>query len=713
MIRRGAHTGKRLTLALLLCLCAALLCGCAVWELEGETTSSVPNLSLLRPGAYIDQDDGRGDVASEGAYYRVDLWLDASQNMGGVNPSDVSIYPHRNRNYREGGFHYQDEKQKPWYESVLMDLTMATGDKQVRVLRYGNEVLADDYLLGAGLADPGATEEKLASLRRDLMTYALSPTADDFAAMSCEDMSVSFYGLGTPMLNQMARFADTDGAALENPGMVGAMSDALDAQISAIAADEGLRRGFLIDHDSDAYSCPLMYALQQMDFGRLNIVVADTASIRRLSGMDDQGQGIAYYEELFRDAGLMTDRGLSVGLMALRLDYMGQISSICSADLAEPLVWGKPQPDNSSNTIQLGVMPRELLVLVIGPQADVEAYMGDLSHRLDTDESLQGERGPEEKKRLVYARDGQTLYSERFTFDYETAILTPPTLGYYTQNTPDVVLAASDESEWTRRNGLDTVVLAPDADGKQADRTLTVTLPIRAESYMRLAELTAAQNGDITVRSSLTLVDSLANTPDSAYQPSDDEQCVTLRDTVYVYRHEELPFEDSPSKSPFTLVGLSVDELETQLTLTVRVDGDKLAEGYYRLQLAVDVPGVVTRWPSIPWIDGYLNSDAGLTDDGSLNADVTADDVYRWETFAEAVARTERQRTYIVEQFRHAWGKYNERPYDGMAIPDCPPVEKLLQARDLINQLRAAATQETQPYVRFTLDVFADNRTEP
>lgn len=706
---------KRWKLLLLLGLCLALLCRCAVLELEGQTTASTPNLSLLRPGVYAPDAQAGGDAQADGAYYKLDLWLDGTQTMGGVNPNETSIYPHRSRAYREGGFHYFDLEQRPWYESVLKDMVLAAGERQVRALRYGNEIFSDEYLAAAGLAAQNATAEQLSSLRRDLMTYALTPTTEDFAAMTAENMTDSFYALGTPMLNQMARFRDSEGAELENPGRVAAMSDALDAQIAAIAAGEGERRGFLVARQADSFDCPLAYALRHMDTTRLNAVIVDTASVRRLSGLDAEGRNVSYFEELLRNEGLMTERGLSVGLIAFQLDYMGQISSICEAELAEPLLWGKPFVNGSNQVLGLDVMPRQLLALVIGPQSEVEAYLRELGRRLDAEESLRGERGPD-RERLPYTVNGATVYGEPFAFAYKTAMLTPPTLGYYTQNTPGCTLSSSDGSAWDRRNGLDTVTLLPQADGAQPDRILTVTLPIQPEAGVRLDTLTAERNGAAEVLGSLVLTDTLENTLGGAYQPAQGEQSITLRDKVYVYRRQERPFADAPGISPFTLAGLRLSEDEKALRLDLRVDGDRLVQGYYRVQLLVDVTGEATTWQPIPWVDGYLTGaeDAsGALDDGSLNADVSSDDVYRWETFTAAMARVERKKTYISELFRHAWGKRTERPYEGMTVPDCPPVYRLLRVRDLVNQFRAAGTRDVRPYVRFTLDVFVENRAEP
>lgn len=135
--------------------------------------------------------------------------------MGGVNEHEDSIYPRASAKYRQGGFHYRYQDQVGWYENVLKDVLTAAEGSRTRLLRAGNERLTDDFLRSQGF---DGTEEQLRSFRRDLLTYAVDPMPDVFSAFSSEKMTDSFYALGSPLMNQMERFAGDGGALLENPG---------------------------------------------------------------------------------------------------------------------------------------------------------------------------------------------------------------------------------------------------------------------------------------------------------------------------------------------------------------------------------------------------------------------------------------------------------------------------------------------------------------
>ena len=222
---------RRMLLALL--LCAALLltaCGLpgALDAFSGaDSASAAPDLRLLEWPAMSDAVPGETEAPASGAPLLVDLWLDASQVMGGINIHEESVYPHFSRKYREGGFHYRYGSQVGMYEGVLRCLLAAAEGSRVRVLRAGNERLPDETL--DALAGSGA--EARASVTRDLLTCAVNPLPSFFAGLSAEDMEGSFYDLGTPMLN---RLRSLDASSLENPSLAPAMADALDDQIAAI-----------------------------------------------------------------------------------------------------------------------------------------------------------------------------------------------------------------------------------------------------------------------------------------------------------------------------------------------------------------------------------------------------------------------------------------------------------------------------------------------
>ena len=223
--------GKKLALCL---LALALLTGCSRWKVEGRTVEAAPALELLSMPAYEDSEEGVPAAASTASAgetaLRVDLWLDASQVMGGVNEHAESIYPRASAKYRQGGFHYRYQDQVGWYENVLKDVLTAAEGSRTRLLRAGNERLTDDFLRSQGF---DGTEEQLRSFRRDLLTYAVDPMPDVFSAFSSEKMTDSFYALGSPLMNQMERFAGDGGALLENPGRVEQMNGALQTFVAA------------------------------------------------------------------------------------------------------------------------------------------------------------------------------------------------------------------------------------------------------------------------------------------------------------------------------------------------------------------------------------------------------------------------------------------------------------------------------------------------
>ena len=154
-------------LCLGLCLCALLaLTRCAVLEVEGTPVAAEPALQLLSMPAYEDREAPAISPEDAQGHLRVDLWLDASQVMGGVSDNKDSIY-YRVRRFQQGGFHYRFGNTVGWYEDVLKALLSAAEGSRVRVLRAGNERLPDAFLQSMGFDLSG---EAARSLRRDLLT---------------------------------------------------------------------------------------------------------------------------------------------------------------------------------------------------------------------------------------------------------------------------------------------------------------------------------------------------------------------------------------------------------------------------------------------------------------------------------------------------------------------------------------------------------------
>ena len=110
---------------LALLLCAALLltaCGLpgALDAFSGaDSASAAPDLRLLEWPAMSDAVPDETEAPASGAPLLVDLWLDASQVMGGINIHEESVYPHFSRKYREGGFHYRYGSQVGMYLSLI------------------------------------------------------------------------------------------------------------------------------------------------------------------------------------------------------------------------------------------------------------------------------------------------------------------------------------------------------------------------------------------------------------------------------------------------------------------------------------------------------------------------------------------------------------------------------------------------------------------
>ena len=130
---------RRMLLALLLCA-ALLLTACGLPGAPdafsgADSAAAAPDLRLLEWPAMSDAVPGETEAPASGAPLLVDLWLDASQVMGGINIHEESVYPHFSRKYREGGFHYRYGSQVGMYEGVLRCLLAAAEGSRVRVLR--------------------------------------------------------------------------------------------------------------------------------------------------------------------------------------------------------------------------------------------------------------------------------------------------------------------------------------------------------------------------------------------------------------------------------------------------------------------------------------------------------------------------------------------------------------------------------------------------
>lgn len=664
---------RKAALWMLLLIALLGLSGCAA--VDGSSPAAEPDLRLLEPPAY-EESPPAAEAVADGSALRVDLWLDASQVMGGINPTEESMYPHSSRKYREGGFHYRYENTAGMYETVLRCMLSSVEGSRVRLLRYGNERLPDAYLKAQGVADDAATQEQLRSIRRDMLTYAIDPMPGIFSDFSADKMTDSFYSPGTSKLNRM----DTLNASLlENPTLTERMDAALDRQIQTIQKNSAA--SLLVMDDNSDY--PLLYALENLDLSRLSIITCDPAAIRRLTSVDADGAVHALVQELLSERGVF-DAGLSAGLYAFTLDYMGQLASFGAADFSEPLLWGRLDYSNATGeTSGTLVMPRTLLTLVIGQPGQVDAFASAFEAQLAASDTLKVPRGPQGGQ-LTYTFEGQTVVQEPFGFDFEYTKISRAQISQISQYTGGVQLTA-DDAEVSVSGTLSTVTLAP-VDGAQPDRMLTLSLPLAAPGEGMTLNAAVLENIGLSVQSALLLSDVLPNSPDTVLP--EGAQSIALRDRIYVFTQQSVP-------SPVQCAGLSSDG--QALTVRLSVDGSALEPGYYRLLFSADLPGNSMQWQTPEWVR-------------TLNTDITNEQISEWEAFSSVLTRYERKREYISRPFQHAWGDASNTTYRDHPVPDFPPVMLAPGLNALVTQLQSAAQPGATPYIRYVFDLFVTNQ---
>ena len=679
--------GKKLAACL---LALALLTGCSRWKVEGRTVEASPSLELLSMPAYEETAEAvPAAVSSEAETLRVDVWLDASQVMGGVNEHEDSIYPRASAKYRQGGFHYRYQDQVGWYENVLKDVLAAAEGSRTRLLRAGNERLTDGFLRSQGF---DGTEKQLRSFRRDLLTYAIDSMPDVFSGFSSEKMTDSFYALGSPLMNQMERFAGDGGELLENPGRVEQMSQALQDFVAAFhqKKQEPPAEYSAVEKDDDS---PLFYALQNLDTSRLSVITCDPAALRRLTGTEVSGTPVDYLEEILQERGIF-DQGLMVGLYAMQLDYMGQMTSFGAADFAEPLLWGRPDYAENRTTQGAMPMPRILLMLAVGQPEQVRAYTEKLNALLDADASLQGTRGPE-KGQLCYTAHGETVTQEPFSFFYEYTEIQRPSAGLYTQRADGFTVQTEQETV-SRENGLYTVRLT----GREGREEINLRWPLQAVEGAETLDLSQLTGTSVRAIDSLLLDSVLPNTPETAEDSREDRQILILRDKRYVFVRQNDPFADGKEENPFALTEIRWNREKGQLEANLQVDCAKLKSGYYRLEVETSLSSKQILWPKVEWID-------------RLGTEITNSQISTWESFTQHLYRCGQRLKNVPKQFDHAWGPATSKPYQDVAIPDFPPVYRALHLQELVQQLREGANVENVPLIRCVFDVFVADMSEP
>ena len=670
----------------LACLAALLcLCSCSAMEhlpaaLQPSPQQGASNLPDLRQLAMPEAQQNPWQPAASGSQQntmQVDLWLDASQVMGGVNPNAESLYPHRSNRYREGGFHYRYENETGWYENLLRDLLSAAEGSRVRVLRSGNEHITDEQLIAAGLTD-GASPEALRSLRRDLLTYAIDPMPTLFSTFSADRMDGSFYSLFSPKMNQLPTLTANHRPLLENPTKAEDMSAYLDSLIAAYdpKEDPDALRALLTDDFS-----PLMQSIANLDTGRLSVITCDPLTLRRLTGTALDGAPAPYLQQLLEERGIF-DQGLSAHLYAFRLDYIGQIHTINSADLTQPLIWGRLDYQQNKNQIKGSLpMPRTLLMLVVGSPSQVDSYTAALNRKLDSDPALKGLRGPE-KGQLTYSAAGETITQQPFTFAYEQTRIQRHGVEPYTNLDSQLALAKGTGALLTDK-AQTTLAIASDQTGLCE---ATISWPVNALAGGLQLDSSKLSQLRIEGVSSLLLTGTQPNTPD--HQPADGVQTLTLRDTIYQFTYTE-----EVTQLPFTAKPLRLSGDGSTLEASFTCNAADLQPGYYRLLLQADITGSQLSWPDEPWIRQW-------------NANISNEQIASWQLMADALTEHSRHSDNVPNTFWHAWGDVSGRTYLDTVIPDCPPVYAAPRLTELFTQLRDAARIDTLPFVYYQLDVF-------
>ena len=109
--------------------------------------------------------------------------------------------------------------------------------------------------------------------------------------------------------------------------------------------------------------------------------------------------------------------------------------------------------------------------------------------------------------------------------------------------------------------------------------------------------------------------------------------------------------------------------------------------------LPASLPGNQLSWENAPWVD-------------ELNVTLTNEQISEWESFTQLITQYDRDTPSVPRQFQHAWGAATDSAYHGMPIPDFPPVMRAPGLSELVSQLRAAATVDSLPLIRYVFDVF-------
>lgn len=662
----------------------ALLCLAAFPALAAS-----PDLGTLR---YTPPQSPAADLSetaqAENRVIPLDLWMDATPNMGGVNLVEDTLYPTgSSAQYYRGGFHYQwQDKYREfhgWYVDLLTALPELLGPQrsQVRVLRYDDGLFSDELLEKHGLMASSA--EAATSLQRDLRTWATQATGETFTEM-VQPGPENFYAPG------VASAARADQVELENPALSQAL---LAAQQEGLALQQAGDASALVSREEGGSH--LLTALRYLDPTHLNLITLDTWSLGSLDAVVD-GKLTDPYAAVLAERGLFDGGDTAMTVFALRMDYVGALTSFAWETPAEALQWGRLSRGNSGIWRECA-MPRCMLLLLLGPASEVE----ETAQRLETlfaGEVFAQVRGFQDG-------DGPVTVVNYF-YEDEKIMRSTCTFAYVREDFPRVEaqpVQTLESATAMTHNGqaadlTQTVTLRPE-NGRYADQTFTWRFPISQD--LGLDGDALARGASLSLAGSLTLQQTLPNTPQEREAlESAGIQYTLYRDTLYAF---------APLAS---LEGATVTAAveNGEAVLTLRLDGEALTPGWRTFRLSLNIPADAWEAPAgLRWLAD--NGPQGNADAGKWDYDYGERVPQRWLELPQALHDAGAQtRSRLADSLRHAW-------CDGNAaltldrVPNIPPVFRLLEAGELLDRLRQGALRVETPLARLDITVFCDTDT--
>lgn len=406
-----------------------------------------------------------------GPQYVLDLWLDASPNMIGVSPFDAEDnYRRSGDGYGKwlGGYFYTASAsgssgkitQEGWAPYLLNLLygKEVTDIGAVRILRYNAESMLSRQTLDTLAQTYPEMDER--ALIRDTLTYHVirnnSENHFSFFRNLLRTGGKMDPGAGNPYaLNEC--FFQPNNAKYNNRTVIDKSNTGKNADSDCDWQRETTDTALLAEADlliDAAYAAHnqtvlanapsasaetseqdyLYYVLSAMDPSRLNAVVIDTLGLPEIDHTD-------LYAQRIRDMIAENNGDLGVGFMAFQLDYAGKIATIGGRTLETGFLWGYEnmyKTQNGNNTqLRWGFvqpMPKPLLMIVIGPQEQVNKYVSTLSSHLDREmqegRELYGTRGePQGRVDSTYEIVdtfkflGTSYTSPVFSFQYQATVM--------------------------------------------------------------------------------------------------------------------------------------------------------------------------------------------------------------------------------------------------------------------------------------------------